>query len=205
MKQSPGTIANMTETRRPDVTAEFLLAFASEPWVPIADLARRCGLSDVTAAALTKRIEQRYQPVVEKVRDISGKEMLRKLDQKTHMLVDAIDQDTIDNTAGAKGGLKDIAIAFGILAEKRQLLQGRPTQILSVEERVNLSAVLPSLIKEAQRRGLTVDLNAGEFSVDDGTSTPRVVAPDKMQDAGLSATVRKLQRQRARGILPAGS
>lgn len=205
MKQSPGTTATMLETRRPEDTAEFLLAFATEPWSSIGDLAERCGLNPRTAQNLAKRIEQRYQPVVEKVRDISGKEMLRKLDQKTHMLVDAIDQDTINNTAGAKGGLKDIAIAFGILAEKRQLLQGRPTQILSVEERVNLSTILPELIREAERRGLTVDLNAGEFSVDKGTSTPRVVAPDEMQDEGLSATVRKLRRQRARGILPAGS
>jgi hypothetical protein len=43
------------------------------------------------------------------------------------------------------------------MIEKRQLLRGEPTQIISDAERKKLHELLPLAIAEAQRRGLTLD------------------------------------------------
>ena len=42
------------------------------------------------------------------------------------------------------------------LIEKRQLLKGEPTQIISVDERKTLNQLLPLLIVEAQRRNVEI-------------------------------------------------
>jgi len=55
-----------------------------------------------------------------------------------------------------KASLRDVAIAYGVLIDKKQLLEGKPTQILSVEERQELSDLLPALLREAERRGILV-------------------------------------------------
>jgi hypothetical protein len=53
-----------------------------------------------------------------------------------------------------------LAIITGILTEKEQLLLGKPTQILSHQERKNLNELIPVLIQEARRRGIDFGISA---------------------------------------------
>jgi hypothetical protein len=66
----------------------------------------------------------------------------------------------------AKASLKDKAIAFGILTEKRQLLAGEPTQIVSFEERRKIPEMLLALSAELQRRGRTIDVTPTHSGVE---------------------------------------
>ncbi len=66
----------------------------------------------------------------------------------------------LDPFAMLQASPRDRAIIASILLEKRQLLKGEPTQILGVEERAELDRVLPMLVREGQKRGMTIDLSA---------------------------------------------
>ena len=74
-------------------------------------------------------------------------------------------------------------IFSGILIEKKQLLAGLPTSILSIEDRRSINQMLPLLLKEANRRGITIDQTP-----DQPTHT---MLPEIPQKAALSATARR--------------
>ena len=56
----------------------------------------------------------------------------------------------------ADANFRDLSMGVAQLIEKRQLLKGEPTQIVSVDERKTLNQLLPLLIQEAARRGVIV-------------------------------------------------
>ena len=62
----------------------------------------------------------------------------------------------IDDYVMADANYRDLCMGLGILVEKRQLLKGEPTQIISVDERKTLNQLLPPLIVEAQRRNVAI-------------------------------------------------
>jgi len=49
-------------------------------------------------------------------------------------------------------------VTFGIISDKKLLFEGRPTQIVSNEERRALDELMPELVKEAARRGIALEL-----------------------------------------------
>jgi hypothetical protein len=59
----------------------------------------------------------------------------------------------------AAAGVKDVAITVGILTEKAQLLDNRPTAIFSFEERAPMADLLKTALKEASRRQMVIDLD----------------------------------------------
>ena len=63
----------------------------------------------------------------------------------------------MDDVSMSQASLKDLAIATGILIEKRELLNGRPTQNIDFTSRMTVHHMLPRLMEEARRRGITVD------------------------------------------------
>src|SRR3972149_5958366 len=69
----------------------------------------------------------------------------------------------LNNAALAKAPARDLSNMVAAMIEKKQLLEGQPTAIVSVEHRMKMDALLEKVVKEAQRRGVVVDLNHGEF------------------------------------------
>lgn len=76
---------------------------------------------------------------------------LERLDHLIERVLGAITDDKLD-----KAHARDLAIVYGVLIDKKQLLEGKPTQILSIEERRDLKDLLPLLLLEAERRQITV-------------------------------------------------
>ena len=56
------------------------------------------------------------------------------------------------------------------IIEKWNLLMGNSTQIISYEEHLKLDALLPKLIEEAKRRGITIEGEAVEVTEDEDTT-----------------------------------
>jgi predicted transcriptional regulator len=135
--------------------------------VSVAEIAREVGLNEKTTLMLAKRLEGRYLPLKKQIEDVRTADLLNLVSTRAREILDSIDEGDI-----AKATLKDKAIAAGIFIDKRQLLSGEPTQILSVEDRRKLDELLPMIVREAKRRGMTIDvdpvtqethlLNAGE-------------------------------------------
>ena len=83
---------------------------------------------------------------------MSTKERVDELYKKADKAVSYIDDLSI---AGMNG--KDLATAAAILYDKAQLLGGKATVIVDFNARRKLEALLPEMMAEAKRRGVTID------------------------------------------------
>ena len=160
------------ERRRPEIAAE-LIESAASPWNDIRIAAKRCGLDEKTAHALVKRLSTRYQPVIGKLREGKTKDLLALLNDRAQMALEFMDMKKM-----AASSAKDLAIIISVLLEKRQLLSGEPTQILSAQTRKNLDDLIPAMVKEATRRGMVIDLTPADYAVVDDAPKGRVMAAD---------------------------
>jgi hypothetical protein len=120
------------------------------------DIAEAAGVPRKMAMALGRRVAMNYGPVKEEFKKLDLKALATATQEKAQMILSYIDEAAIVGM-----NAKDLAMAFGILVDKAQLLGGRPTQIYDFNIRRKLEVLMPELLAEAKRRGITVE---GSFS-----------------------------------------
>ena len=135
--------------------AEFKLGKVREAF-------REAGLPIATAEALIKRLRVKYYGAVTAVRNLKTQEILDLLGQKIHLALQYMDDKVM-----SEASFRDLALGTTAMIEKRQLLRGEPTQIVSDHERAKIHELVPALLAEAQRRGLTIE----------GQVTEKVIGP----------------------------
>ena len=147
------------EHTKPELFADFLVQWAEDPECSVNALARRCGLPQKTAHQIVKRLETRYQPVVDEVKKVTTQSILSQIDEALPLALSRMsDEDLVK-----KASYRDLATGMGIMIDKRQLLRGEPTQILSLEKRQQMDALAPAIVAEIERRGLkTIDADYTE-------------------------------------------
>jgi hypothetical protein len=146
--------------------ARLLEIFASAPGSDVKRLAIAEGYPARAVERFLKRMRTENVGVAEAVRAFGHNEMVAALGEKMTLALQYITPEKM-----AAAGVRDIAIVFGILAEKRELLQGKPTQIFSFEERRAMKDIMPAAFKEAMRRGMVID---GTYT-EDNSIEPRVI------------------------------
>lgn len=138
-----------TEFTKPALAADFLIRLTENPERSITQIAKDCGFPQKTADQLERRLSTRYLPVLDEVKKVTTKSLLRKIDKALPLILDRMsDADLLQNIT-----LRDAAVAAGVLIEKRQLLMGEPTQITSFEERKTIGELGPALLAEIKKRG----------------------------------------------------
>ena len=142
---------NSTQVKYADETAHALEELG-DPLANFKEIAVKCGLPNKTVEILHRRLQRRWVPVKDRVRQVTQKSLLDGIEQKMAQCL-----DYRDDVAFASAPRRDLALTFAIMHDKRQLLLGQPTQILTVQERKDLNELLPDIIAEAQRRGVTID------------------------------------------------
>lgn len=160
--------ANLTENKKPAAAAAAIDAM-TDPYQGIQDAMTASGLPEVTIRALMKRLRVKYQNVVSEVRNLQTGELSEIIGKKIHLL-----SLYLDDKVASEASARDLAMAMAQLTEKRQLLRGEPTAIVSDHERAQLNELLPFLAAEARRRGVTLD---GESHRVDNNA-PSVVNPE---------------------------
>jgi len=113
------------------------------------EAAKALGLNQKITNALVKRVEH----PVNSTKKYSPDELLEQIDLKI-----ALGLDYMDDLTFAGASLKELSLSLGILIDKRQILMGEPTEIVSVKELADLNALLPELLEECKRRGITIDM-----------------------------------------------
>ena len=131
-------------------------------------VAASAGIQPRLAMALARRVEMHYGPVRQELKKLTLQERVDATNQKADMILSYIDEASI---AGMNA--KDLAVAYGVLVDKAQLLGGKPTQIFDFNMRRSLQVLMPEFLAEAKRRGITIE---GEFHVD------RPTAPTELSD-----------------------
>lgn len=150
-----------SELEKPEFTAAVIDS-STDPLTKVRDAMREAGLPIGTAEALLKRLRVKYYGAVTAVRNLKTQEILDLLGQKIHLALQYMDDKTM-----SEASFRDLALGTTAMIEKRQLLRGEPTQIVSDHERAKIHELVPALLAEAQRRGLTIE----------GTVTDKVVNP----------------------------
>lgn len=110
------------------------------------------GVPPKIAMELGRRIRANLGQVSAEWKKMSVAEEIGILTEKRQLLLQNIDQVSVVGM-----GAKDLALAYGILLDKSQLLGGKPTQIFDFNSRKQLAELMPVMIAEAKRRGITVD------------------------------------------------
>jgi hypothetical protein len=173
--------ANTLENRDPMVFGDFLAAAAEQQaamavsqstapvrdkYAALRDAAAELGMPVKAVNAFIKRLETRFAPVYDEAKRLSTAGIIEELDKKLVMALAYIDDHVF-----AKAELKDVMIATDIIIRNRQLLSGLPTANLDITARMKIHELLPVLIKEAGRRGITIE-NPPQIAFDTSPAMP---------------------------------
>jgi hypothetical protein len=150
-----------------DEKARLLEIMATVPEGDVRRTAAAEGFPMRVVDKFIRRMRTRHVGTAEAVKAFGHGEMLHALGEKMTLALQAMTPEKM-----ADSPARDLAVVFGILAEKRELLQGKPTQIFSFEERRSMKELLPAAIREAQRRGFVID---GTYT-EDSSVEPRVIS-----------------------------
>lgn len=146
------------EIKDPERVAGLLDA-ATDPLIKLQDAYEAAGFPRAAGTALLRRIRQKYFGVVEATKSLKSAEIVDALNHKIDLALRYMDDKTM-----AEASFRDLALGTTAMIEKRQLLRGEPTAIVSDHERKKLHELLPAFIEEARRRGaVTVDAKTGEI------------------------------------------
>lgn len=165
-----GRVIQLEFPEGPDQGADALIE-ANDPFLSIAQAAKKVGLSEKVIHALRGRLRARFEPVNREVKEYTTKHFQGMVETRLHMALHYLDDYVM-----AAASAKDLGIVIGILTEKRQLLRGEPTAIMSIEERLSLNELIPSVLREAKRRGMVIDMIGDEPRVVGGRPMPNVPA-----------------------------
>ena len=191
VRPNPRKIDNRLK-REPELMAG-VLDMASEPFMSVMQKGQELGLDPKILKRMIERVRSRYQPVLEEMQEHSTQSILGLLNDRIGRAL-----GYLDDYALADASAKDLAIIVGILLEKHQLLQNRPTHIISVEERMALNELVPEIVREAQRRGMTIDLNAEDVIVTDGP-VERQTRPRSGSGGLLPQDIGRMRNEQATG------
>ncbi len=140
-------------------------------------IAAECGLPKATMDQFMRRLEARYAPIKLAVEQVKTEELLGLAADRAKRVVESMSPLDIANAS-----LRDKAITFGVLIDKRELLAGRSTQNISVRGRMELARMLPRLREEIERRKLmeVKDPETGKVTIVEGTSVELPEAPGEL-------------------------
>lgn len=155
----PSTQQANIEAADPELVADLVIADA-DPYETIAQVARDHDVSPYVAKALVDALRARHGALIQEVQDLDGRDLADKMEAIAHVAVDSIDEASL-----LKVNAKDRALVAAIMVDKAQLLKGRPTQILSREDRMKMPDIVKELYKEFDRRSITVEVEEVESIV----------------------------------------
>lgn len=120
------------------------------------------GLPERLRMAHIRRLKVKHLGEVTPAQAIADDAMKTGIREKIGLALSYMDDKTM-----SEASFRDLSIGTTALIEKLQLLEGKPTQIISDLERKKLHELLPLLLEEGKRRGITLD----------GQVTEKVVSP----------------------------
>lgn len=153
--------AQTVEAANPDRAVAILDAMTEpDKYNHLKDALKACGLPANVSDKMIHRLRVKYTGALTEVRNLKTNEILNMLGEKIHLGLQYLDDKVF-----AEASARDIMTGLAQLIEKRQLLRGEPTSIISNDDRKKLSELLPALMAEGKRRGITMEGQVTERAV----------------------------------------
>lgn len=151
---------HLIERKNPEGAATVIAAMAmaevaqDDPkFRDLKDACKQAGMKPTVVAALIKRLQAgKYSPVTAEVKRLAGKDLLETIERKISLVMDYMDEHAV-----SQAGLKDLSIAADVLVRNHQLLSNQPTHIIDFTSRQQISVLVPQMLAEARRRGITLE------------------------------------------------
>ncbi len=179
---APGDFVQVTEKELSSDKLVTMLEAEGDPFATLQAAGKAAGLKDSVVQGLMRRLRAQYGEVTAELKNLHSGQIAQMLTDKATMALGYIDEFSL-----AQSSAKDCAIIVGILLEKRQLLRGEPTQIISTEERQGLDELSKALIQESGRRGLTIDMEPTNVGISVPAPRPRSTSHMKIADRNKMA------------------
>ncbi len=138
--------------RYPMIFLKYEQAEQSEELDKISTEGKAAGIPGKILNGVRKRVTARTMPVVPNNQILSDKELIAVMQQSLSRAI-----AYLDDFALAGASVKDLASVIDTLVSNIQLLRGLPTSIMSVEDRRTLNELIPAVVQEAKRRGLSIE------------------------------------------------
>lgn len=165
------------EEARADRIGEVLESLADpEDERTVAQIAKTLGLSPSYVEHLRHRVQRRFVPLLRALEDIRTRDLSDLSKYNAWRLGSSI--ATMTDEELSKIPARDRAIAFGIFIDKHLLLEGRPTEILSVKELGALDDLAQVLVQEAKRRGIDLHVDPDTAEVTPSPRRQRILLSD---------------------------
>lgn len=165
------------EKTDPAKAGELLALLTTPSEARLGEIAEAVGLSKEVVGRFVEVMRTSYMAFNEEVREVSANEFLPLIDTRAKQALQFMTPEKM-----AAANVRDLAVMFGVLMEKRQLLRGEPTQILSVDDRRQMTTLMPFMLKEAQRRGMMPDVVTVEANEIDDVEPLAIVTPKRGED-----------------------
>jgi hypothetical protein len=140
--------AQSLEFTSPEIAAQLIDTAVGQVNPNLAEAARECGMPVSAANHLMDRANRRYQPVIRELARIKTDTLVREFE---HLGLEALQSITTSDLENVNAYQRALIAAISI--DKRELLDGRPTERISVEDRRKLPEIINALMIEAERRG----------------------------------------------------
>lgn len=148
---APNTTPRAIETKNPEKAAAAIVALTDPAYKNLSDALTAAGMPERMKSSIIRRLQVKYHGAVSEVRNLQTRELSDMIGQKIHLML-----GYLDDRVAAEASARDLSMGIAQLVEKRQLLRGEPTQIVSDHERAKLHELAPVLMAEIKRRGLTI-------------------------------------------------
>lgn len=119
------------------------------------EFAKSAGVPPRVVQALARRIMAGMGLMKVEAKKMALAEEIAKVQEIKEMILQFADPVAIAGTS-----LKDLSIAYGVFTDKALLLGGKPNVIVDFNQRRQLQQLLPEMLAEARRRGITIDSTA---------------------------------------------
>jgi len=152
------TTSKNSGRRRIDLDEGFkedLIDIISDPekaGLSVRQIARLMGEQPQTIWRAIQYLMMDHQQEVSDLREAKDDVFLKFLEDRMLMAMKFITPEKF-----ATATLQQVATTFGILFDKRAILMNRPTSIVGHQELRKLEDAIPLILKEAARRGQTID------------------------------------------------
>jgi len=123
-------------------------------------------LSDGTEDTPYHRFLQRRNLHTALLKKTTAQEQLaERMRSRLDAVQEYLQDDEVWFTKLDKSPLRDIAVMEGIWIDKLQLLEGKATQVISVQHQDKLDQLLPVLLETLKQRGLTIGLSERRLEI----------------------------------------
>ena len=117
------------------------------------EAAEACGFPPDAFEGLVRRLRTRYLPMKRELQAARTSQFLAHIDDRIMRVL-----GYMDDFAMSQASVRDLAIALGVLVDKRQILRAEPGQQMTKEERANLNTLIPEMLRQAKARGLMLEM-----------------------------------------------